>query len=155
MKGCIFLDNEWIYPDSALCERTVASLHAARGADVCFQILTDRTLDGDTLFCAAFTGGQCRATVYQLLPAHVGENSGPKTHTTTDYESVKHFVTRKAPFDVYEITRPLDSGVLRAGRVAFFVRVDVPADAIPGEYNEALTLTVGEEAFTVPVHIKI
>jgi len=155
MKGCIFLDNEWIYPDSALCERTVASLHAARGADVCFQILTDRTLDGDTLFGAAFTGGQCRATVYQLLPAHVGENSGPKTHTTTDYESVKHFVTRKAPFDAYDITRPLDSGVLRAGRVAFFVRVDVPADAIPGEYNEALTLTVGEEAFTVPVHIKI
>ena len=155
MKYGVFFDSEWLYPDTAAEGAATANLFCARNADACFQILTDLTVAAGTLIGVSFSATECQATVYQLLPAHVGENSGPKTHTTTDYESVKHFVTRKAPFDVYEITRPLDSGMLRAGRVAFFVRVDVPADAIPGEYNEALTLTVGEEAFTVPVHIKI
>jgi hypothetical protein len=85
----------------------------------------------------------------------VGENSALTTHTTKDYESVAHFVTRSSPFDVFEITRPLEDGRLHAGRVALFVRVDVPADAEMGIFSETLTVSFGEKTLSLPVCVKI
>ena len=155
MKYGVFFDSEWIYPDTAAEGAATANLFCARNADACFQILTDLTVASGTPIDVSFSATECKATVYQLLPAHVGENSGPHTHTTKDYESVKQFVTRKAPFDVYEVTRPLENGCLEACRAAFFVRVDVPKNAAPGEYHETLTLRIGAEALTLPVNIKI
>ena len=73
MKYQVFSDNEWIYPDSEISTQNKAELHSARGADVCFQILTDHVLkDGDKM-TASFDLAGCTAMVYQLLPAHVGE----------------------------------------------------------------------------------
>ena len=118
MNYQIFSENEWIYPDTVLGEQGSAVLHAARGGDVCFQVLTDHVLSGGETVTVSFARAGCEVVVYQLLPAHVSENSGVKTHTTVNYDEVKDFVTRKAPFDVYEITKPLEAGV-EAGRAAF------------------------------------
>ena len=48
MRYQVFSDNEWIYPDTELVEGRglVAHLYAARGGDVCFQILTDLEMEG-------------------------------------------------------------------------------------------------------------
>ena len=157
MKYQIFSDSEWLYPDTPLAEGTSqkADLICARGADVCFQILTDGTLVGNEHLSVSFDGVGGIPTVYQLLPAHVGENSSAKEFTTTDYESVKNFVTRRAPFDVYEITKLPKDGILEAGRAAFFVRVDVPADAKVGACEGTLALTVGEASLKIPLSVKI
>ena len=155
MKYCVFSENEWIYPDSALSGQAKASLFIPRRADACFQILTDEELCAPTPVRVSFTSNALRATVYQLHLAHVGENSALTYHTTTDYESVAHFVTRKAPFDVFEMTRPLEDGMLRAGRLALYVRIDVPADATQGCFDETLTVTVGEQVLSVPIGIKV
>ena len=40
----IFSPNEWVYPDTPLTVPGTADLHSPRGADVCFQVLIDRTL---------------------------------------------------------------------------------------------------------------
>jgi len=94
----------------------------------------------------------------------VGENSAATSLTTKDYESVRHFVTRKAPFDVYDMCRPLDSGIMAKSRLennpgcrraAFYIRIDVPADAGSGSFDGSVTLTLGAESFTVPVSLKI
>ena len=157
MNYQIFSDSEWLYPDMPVAEGGTreADLISARGADVCFQILSDRALCGNELLTASLEGIGATLTVYQLLPAHVGENSSDKEFTTTDYERVKHFVTRRAPFDVYEITKPVADGRLEAGRAAFFVRIDVPMDAESGVYKGMLTLTVGEDRLQIPLTLKI
>ena len=41
MKYRVFSENEWVYPDSDLLGATEAALHAARGGDVCLQLLAD------------------------------------------------------------------------------------------------------------------
>ena len=94
MKYCVFSENEWVYPDSELGGETTARLFAARGGDVNFQILTDKTFAGGEAVAVAFSAAGCGTEVYQLLTARVTENSGPKTHTTTNYDEVKDFVTR-------------------------------------------------------------
>ena len=161
MKYQIFSENEWLYPDSEITAAgNGAVLHAARGGDVCFQVLTDRMLaGGERIACdaAGLAGGNsaCDVIAYQLMPAYVSENSGPKLFTTTNYDEVKDFVTRKAPFTVYDITRPTDSGTLEEGRAAFFIRLNIAADAVPGEYAGGVTLTIDGETLALPVSLKI
>ena len=155
MNYQVFSENEWIYPDSAITLQTKAELYAPRGSDVCFQVLTDRVLEGGEVITFDLALEGCEAVVYQLLTATVPLNSDTKILCTTDYDSVKHFVTRKAPFEVYEITRPLDEGETEAGRAAFYVRVNVDRDAPVGIHEGTLTLCVGEEALCLPVSIKI
>jgi hypothetical protein len=88
------------------------------------------------------------------LPAYVSENSGEKTHTTTEYESVKDFVTRKAPFWVYDVTKDVCDGI-EAGRGAFFIRINVAPDAPVSENELALGISVGGEEIGIPVSLKI
>lgn len=156
MNHQIFFENQWLYPDTPLTDiGNKAVLYAARGSDVSFQVLTDYALAGGEHFRITAEGLACTPIAYQLLPAHVSENSGEKLFTTTDYESVKHFVTRKAPFNVYEITMPLDKGILRKERAAFYVRLNIALDATPGMYEGAVTLYIDDNAITVPVSLKI
>ena len=155
MKYQVFSENQWVYPDSEITAQNKAELYAPRGADVCFQVLTDHILAGGETIIADFSMEGCEAVVYQLLTATVPLNSDAKMLCTDDYESVKHFVTRKAPFDVYEITRPIDEGETEAGRAAFYIRINVFVDAPVGVFESDLTVTVGGETLTVPVSVKI
>lgn len=154
LKYQVFSENEWVYPDSQITVQNTAELHAARNGDVCFQVLTDHVLQGGEAASASFACKGCEVVLYQLLPAHVSENSGVKTHTTQNYDEVKDFVTRKAPFDVYEITNPVDAG-LQAGRAAFFVRINVAKDAPVGKFEQTLCIRLGNEEIAVPVLLTV
>jgi len=158
MKYQIFSENQWIYPDTQIDDingKRSPDLHAPRGSDVCFQILTDLPLDGGESITYSLNIPNCSMVLYQLLPGHVGRNSAPTTYTTDNYDSVKHFVTRQAPFDVYEVTMPLDSGILEKGRCALFARLNVQFNAVPGEYSEILTVKVADTSIEIPVNLKV
>jgi len=155
MNYQIFSENEWIYPDTVLGENVKADLHSARNADVCFQVLTDKMLSGGESISVSAEGLSGEVIVYQLLPAYVEQNSDATIFTTLDYESVKHFVTRKAPFEVYDITRPIEDGTLWAGRAAFYVRLNVDEAAVPGLYEGAVELQIDEEKLVLPVSLTV
>jgi len=155
MRCQIFSENEWVYPDSEITQPGKAELHCARGGDVCFQVLTDQVLAGGETLQVAAEGLDCETVVYQLLPACVNANSHAKLGVTLDYESVKDFVTRQAPFDVYDITYLPEDGVQKAGRAAFYIRLNVDADAQAGLYAGKITLGWGEETAQLPVSLTI
>lgn len=155
MKFQVFSENEWIFPDTVITEQNEAVLYCARNADTCFQVLTDCFLtEGDSISFDLAQAG-CEAVVYQLLPARVTLNSHEKALCTTDYDSVKHFVTRRAPFDVYEITRPLDEGTTEPGRAAFYVRINVKKDAPVGDFSTELKIHIGAQEMSIPIFLKI
>ena len=157
MSYQVFSENEWVYPDTPTDESwgRKADLYAARRSDVDFQILTDIDLAGGEKLSFSLEGLRgCTASVYQLLPVLVSENSGPKVFTTLDYDEVKSFVTRRAPFEVYDITKPAGEALDR-GRAAFFVRLDIGEDAVPGCYDGSLRMVVGIETLEIPVSLKI
>ena len=156
MKLQPFSINQWLYPDTPVTEQTESvDLHAARNADVCFQLLSDGEVPAGTV-CGwkSDLPENFRLTVLQLDPVLVPYNSGAATHVSWEYEPVKDFVTRKAPFSVYDLSRPVE-GTLQGGRVALLVRIDVPADAKSGVCNGSLTLTIGMESQTVEIHLNI
>lgn len=156
MKYQVFSANEWLYPDAVLAgSGGSASLISARGADDCFQILTDYSLSGEEKITVHFSLEGCEVIVYRLLSAHVPMNSGKEIFTTDNYDEVKDFVTRRAPFDVYEVTAPLDAPVCEAGRAAFFVRINVREDAPVGAFRSDLSICIGKEKLTVPIELQI
>ena len=119
MKLQAFSINQWLYPDTPVTEQTESvDLHAARNADVCFQLLSDGEVPAGTV-CGwkSDLPENFRLTVLQLDPVLVPYNSGAATHVSWEYEPVKDFVTRKAPFSVYDLSRPVE-GTLQGGRVA-------------------------------------
>ena len=155
MKFQIFSENEWVYPDTEIQQQNEANLYCARGADVCFQVLTDKVLQGGEELKVTWETLGCEVVVYQMLPACVNENSDAKLGTTLDYESVKDFVIRQAPYDIYDITYLPENGILKAGRAAFYVRLNVAADASVGTHCGNITLTIGDETLKLPVSLKI
>lgn len=154
MKYCIFSSNEWIYPDSEITTRSSIELYSARAGDVCFQVLTDKEINDGVDVSFSFACKGCKLEAYQLLPAYVSENSGVKTHTTTDYSLVKDFVTREAPFWVYDVTNPIENG-LKEGRVAFFIRINIDADAPVSDNKLTLGIGIGEDEISIPLSLKI
>lgn len=155
MNYQIFSENEWVYPDTQITAQVDARLACARGADVCFQVLTDATLSGGEKLEVSYQNLGCEAVVYQLVPACVTKNSDAVLGTTLDYETVKDFATRPAPFYVYDITYLPENGALKSGRAAFYIRLNVAADAIPGTYQSSITLKVGDDILDIPVALKI
>ena len=155
MKYQIFSENEWVYPDLPIAFEGGAKVASARGGDVCFQVLTDLNLNGGELLQVTCTDLGCEAIVYQLLPAFVNKNSHAVLGVTEDYETVKDFATRPAPFEVYDITYLPEDGLLKSGRAAFYIRLNVSADATPGTYTGCIHLAIGAETAHIPVEVRI
>jgi len=154
MRYRFYSENEWVYPDDEIIENSVV-LHAARGGSVSVQLLTDGCVSGNTPVPVSFSyGGKSKMTLYQLIPVVVDENSGAELYTTLDYPSVEHFVTKKAPFEVYDKTVLLGEK-LSPGRAGFFIRFDVAPDAAPGVDNGVIAISFGGDVISAPVSIKI
>ncbi len=151
-------ENIWLFPDDKVgTPEDEITLHAARGGNVLFQILTDATLEAEAPFSFEVAGANgVTVTPYQLLPVRVEKNSAPrgKMGRTDNYEEVRDFVTKKAPFDVFDITEEI-GGTLDAGRLAFAVRFSVAKDAPVSVETVTLTLKAGDIAVqaTVTLHI--
>jgi len=157
MRYQIFDENTWLYPDSEIMQQSQnITLEAARNAATCFQILTDLQLDESATFeFTADVPTGIQLTACQMLPIYVQENSGPASLTTLDYESVKDFVTRKAPFEVYEIARRITDGKLQAGRTVLLFYVATEYDMNPGEYRFTLQIAINGEETAIPVSCKV
>ena len=137
MSYQVFSAMEWVYPDFEIKNGgNKADLSVARNASECFQILTNlQVKTGESIRYSFSKNENFNFSIFQLMPAHVPENCAKEIFTTKNYDEVKDFVTRKAPFDVFEICCPIKNNQLRAGRCAFYVRVDVKQNAKVGIYN--------------------
>lgn len=146
MKLFAFDENTWLYPDTLPEIQKMPSLYLARGGHTAVQILTDVNADKAAMEAELPQG--ITAEWYQLLPTYVEENSGKNVLTTLNYEEVKDFVTRQAPFTVFDITKPIEnpeSTELQPGRTAFFIRLYAAQDMVPVEGKAKLVFTVNGE----------
>lgn len=139
-----FSENRWVYPDDSIevYNGREIVLHCARGGNVLTQLLTDlQVQEGDPLHYSVIGANGVSVIPYQLVPVTVTKNSAPlgKPHTTDNYEEVKDFVTRKAPFDVYDATAPLDNGLAYTGRLALALCFAPAATILAGVQHITVT----------------
>ena len=97
MQYSVFTDADWLFPDSAHSGEKAIELLAPRGGHGAAQILCD--FPAETLPRFAWDGGRGpEVRLFRLLPVGVNENTSATLMTTTDYETCRAFVTRRAPF---------------------------------------------------------
>ena len=153
---------DWLYPDSAVRPRARrrAALRAARGTRPGCQLLLAGVpegaalrVEGGALACAE--GGRLPAPQrFHLLSVPVEENTGP-VGFTRDGERNEH-VTRRAPFRVFDVLRPMHGGSpALAGANALLLQWPVPGRARPGLYAGSVTVRAGSEAAEVPVELRV
>lgn len=151
MRLSVFSDTDWLYPDSAHNSQRSVTLEAVCGGHSGAQIL------GDVLKSNALVDFQWNSScgpdvhLFQMLPVGVNENTSPTLMTTTDYESCRSFVTRKAPFDVYDALRPVCDALPANSRLALYLCVEVPEKFTPGKYEGTLSIKMEENTVYVPL----
>ena len=154
----IVSENAWVFPDDKVgTPSEKAVLHIARGGSALIQLVTDCVLDQPLPASLCVNGANgVTVTAYRLDTAHVDQNSAPrgKPNLAENYEDVKDFVTRKAPFDVYDITVPLE-GRLEKGRLALAFLFSAAASAPVGKEELLLTLSFGDNAIALPVELHV
>ncbi len=133
-------ENEWVYPDiAAPGSEACPLLDCARGGSVGVQVLTDLVIAENTpvqLVWENLPQG-VSGKGYRLLPSYVSHNSGKEVFLADNYESVRHFVTRQAPFEVYDCTLAVEDVLDEAGRLGFYIRFDAALDVTPGVFDGA------------------
>ena len=160
VKFNVYSESQWVYPDDVLGElnEDLLSLDVARGGNVLCQVLTDIEVEQGAPFTFAVSGANGVAvTPYQLVVRNVPRNSGPqgKPNSTLDYELVKDFVTKQAPFDVYDITAPMDKVFPRGGRLGLAIRFTAACDIKAGVQNILITFNFSGNVLEVPVTLTV
>ena len=156
MKYSVFDDCSWLFPDTPLGSEKKAVLDIPRGGHAGFQVIMEPA-DSERQFRVSFAWDSpqtLQVKVYEVLPVKVNENTAPILMTTTDYDSCRDYVTRQAPFNVYDALLPCHSTV-SGKRPALYVCVDADESDVPGVYLGTLSLSQGEDEVKIPVCCKV
>lgn len=157
MNISIFSENTWLYPDTTHTSCQKAVLNASRNSYVGFQLLGD-PLDNLTTVSMDITWEKANlieSAFYELLPIGVDENTDSDLMTTLDYSRCKDFVTRQAPFWVYDGLKPLAQDHRTSQRLALFIEFHIPAEATPGHYLGDLKLQLNDEIIHIPIECMV
>lgn len=143
MKAEVYGENTWLYPDEEPSGQSITELYLARGGHTGIQIYT--TVHGAEARLETVLPEGVIAQWYQMRPVMVERNSAPDILTTLNYDEVKDYVTRRAPFEVYDLMEEIENpshAALKDGRVVLFVRLAAAADAKPTQATARFLLTV-------------
>ena len=158
VKFSVYSENQWVYPDDTIgvINEELLELHIARGGNVLCQILTDIEVEKNSPFTIQINGAHgVEITPYQLVKCTVLRNSAPQgqPNSTDEYELVKDFVTRKAPFELYDMTAPMNGVFLRGGRLALALRFTASPNIPVG--TQKIVVSVGTEQGTVSIPVTL
>lgn len=157
----VLTDTEWTYPDMSQVNAPGENggeilLETARlGHDGC-QLILDTSCSPSEISVRFYweSEGAPSLSLYEMLPVTVNENTSSTLMTTLDYESCREFVTRKAPFEVYDALRPFN-GHFTSARAALYLCVSASADTCPGIYYGSLIMETSGQTTHIPVTCRV
>lgn len=159
MNYQIFSANEWIYPDQKIASDGKKAIQAvvAQNSFACAQILVENVQNE---FRWQFVFEQEQVTdgpeLYHLIPVYVEKNTGIKGFTIPAGEKAD-YVTRTAPFWVYDAMQPVEKNFTETSSVTstgLYVRWPVGYRK-PGIYRGVLHLYQGLDHAEIPVEYNV
>ncbi|GHU34286.1 hypothetical protein FACS1894105_00800 [Clostridia bacterium] len=150
MKAIVVSANEWVYPDiteySATSDKI--SVHAPRGGFAAVQVYLTETPVGSAI--EVEYSGKLTVSACQMLDVLVDLNTNP----TPDGEPKSEFDTRKAPFRVFDVLRPIGDGALtEIANTALYLSWAVPQDASVGADKGKVTIIIAGETVVLDAEI--
>ncbi|MBQ9941096.1 MAG: DUF4091 domain-containing protein [Clostridia bacterium] len=158
-KYRVYTQNQWVFPDDKIdlfVEDQPVNVHIARGGNVAVQFLTDINVKkGDKVTSKICDANGIHVQFYQMVPVTIPLNSAPdgKPNTTTNPDEVEDFVTRKAPFDVYDALAPMVDTISYDSRLAFTVRMTACSKMAPGAQMIDVTIETGNSVFKIQFNV--
>lgn len=148
--------NKWLYPDDIVSETPEVSkdLIAPKNGFASFQLLLNGCTIGEKISCSICGNGAFFAEFYREVDVSVSMNTGVHGFTA-DYEIAKEYVTKKAPFRVYDALEPISGTVVKNTTEALYISFKIDESAITGEYSCTVCIEIGTEKIEIPVKIEI
>lgn len=154
MKYSVFSDTDWLYPDSPHSAEKEIDLLLPCGGHAGAQILGEIPDAALQIEFKWHQAADLKVSLFRLIPIGVNENTDSTLMTTMDYERCKSFVTRKAPFYVYDALCPIEESSVE-GRLALYLCVDAGCNAPSGRYTGELCISEGIAKTTIPFSCRI
>ena len=153
MKVKLIDQNDWIFTDSQMENyQALGEIHTAGNTRFGFQVLIEEADGTVTAEISDVLGIDWE--VGQMLEVGVDENTAPKLMTTRNYEECKDYVTKKAPFYVYDCI--LDHIPLRqTAKTVLYVRARVAENAAPGQYKAEITIKDSRQSISQMLDVQI
>jgi len=158
LEPIIVSANEWLYPDvtSYPSASDRIDIHAPRGGYASVQVLINDTVPGDGIKVSCSSGlgvPEC----YRLLDVFVARNVGQGGGLCREGVDPTPWVTRKAPFRVYDTMQPFDQGgdVVEKNVTALYICFPIARDAVPEVRQGTTTLTIGNQTVNIPTRITV
>ncbi len=161
MKYSVFTDTDWIYPDTPHNGNTRLALLLPAGGHCGAQILGEApSAPVHLTFTWLQNVSGLSARLFYLLPVGVNENTDCKFMTTADYDRCREFVTRKAPFEVYDALLPIEDSAFAEGhtfakRLALYLCVEADGSAPPGSYTGELCILDGADETKISLQCRV
>lgn len=157
MKYSVYSASEWVFPDAECSGAHSVALHSARNANTGFQLKLTDIPEHTPISVSHPFGSPLVLEAYRLVDVMVEKNTGRVGFTWSESDGEPEYVTRRAPFRVYDPIRPYRNGKEFAGAEAsaFYFCFHIPQSVVPGDYAEEITVTAGDESITVPVTVRV
>jgi hypothetical protein len=155
---CSLVDSlVWIYPDSEIGRkpRLGHALDVARGGTAAVAIILNAAQPGARVRLAVRSKTGDRARFFRLIAVPVERNTGPVGFTEREGER-NEFVTRRAPFRVYDAMQPVGAAFeVQAATEAVLVQIPIAADARIGKREYRIGVTHGKETQELSLAVTI
>ena len=157
-KPIVVSANEWLYPDvityASASDRI--DLHAPRGGYASVQLLIKGTVPGDAIKVTCSDGlgvPEC----YRLLDVFVALNVGERGGLNREGVDPTPWVTRLAPFRVYDAMQPFDQGgnVVEKDVTALYICFPIAKNAMSEVRRGTTKLTIGDQTVEIPTQVTV
>ncbi|RLD74718.1 MAG: hypothetical protein DRJ07_19425, partial [Bacteroidetes bacterium] len=144
-----------LYPDTEINKPTShMELHTAKGGILSVNLLINNLDKKDILDIKNnLSGFFTKVETYRLIDVPLEENTGLDSRTEQYTGKKNPYVTRRAPFDVYEVLQEVSFPIFTENKTeAFNIKWEVPHNISEGIYNS--TVLVKGQGFSKTLHIK-
>ena len=160
MRYQVLDELEWVYEDTKVdpAGAKSASLSGCRGSRPGFQVVIEGLARGARPVVAVSGGGRAALPAPEVFALHavpVEENSGWTGFTKWEPQ-MEAQVTRRAPFRVFDVVRPVDSPPIREEKLTvLLIQFPVALKASPGRKSGTVSITAGKDAAAIPVTLEV
>jgi hypothetical protein len=141
---CHLVDNlAWLYPDSVMppTSANACEVDVARGATAAVQILVAEAA-GPIRVNVKADGAQ----VYRLISVPVERNTGAVGFVEKPGEAQNPYVTRRAPFRVFDAMQPVKGQIAPEDPVlGLYLQVPIEGKMRPGKHDFPIEISCGKE----------
>lgn len=162
MNARVFSPNEWVYADTDPATGSAGPVHlfAARGGRTACQVLAESSgYAGPVRFRAVTDAGigPPPVEVFELRDVKVEKNTGLTGFVARENEDPSEYVTRRAPFRVFDAMRPAPDGAceVRNGKIAAYLSWRIPADAEPGTVCGRILVETANGGTEIPLTLHV